>query len=576
MPVIVTKDNVDYYLVPAPLVSFNKQVYNNVGRPGFGVDYTVSLQGTLIQTHGNPYFSGGSAGIYSSGTDWTKTIDVEAAEMTEVSGIDRLNATIRKQELIRNLFSNPVISGVAKPIKVTIRGWDAGINAGSGISFNGVVDDVSFDSEGRWANPGGYNINLRNTNFLGSANGIFAGNENVNQSSGYFVSNVTETFDVQEDGRTTLVFESAGNGRQLQTINKVYNVNRSITVVGSPVYASDGSYLNGLAPWQQASGFIHSYLNIGSGVLSGFTSLKTRAIGNAVTGVYKPANFVYQESIDREAGSYSLTETYTLYSGGFPVTETITINQDIGEDDVNSVSIQGTIQGLNTVDGFASSGNAYFNALSYFTGVIDTGVPSTSYYYARGILRDFNNLSIIPWLHPRPLTKSVATDFNAGTISYTYNYNDRPANLVPGSISESIQISDTYPGELFSVTPVIGRTQPVLQYLNSRSEYKRSLSINLTMGSTGVLSFGTVNNKGENIDSSGTRRLLLQRMLLSEKPSISQTAALNDIFQAANPVNDPTFTVANGKCFHSAPTENWDARARTYSYSIDWTFERTN
>jgi hypothetical protein len=576
MPVIVTKDNVDYYLVPAPLVSFNKQVYNNAGRPGFGVDYTVSLQGTLIQTHGNPYFSGGSAGIYSSGVNWTRTMDVETEEITDVEGVDRLNATIRKQELIRNLFSNPIISGVAKPIRITIRGWDAGINAGSGITFNGFVDDISFDSEGRWANPGGYTINLRNTNFLGSANGIFTGNENLNQASGYYVSNVTETFDVQEDGRTTLVFQTAGSGRRLQNINKVYNINRSITVVGSPVYDSNGSYINNLAPWQQASGFIHSYLNIGSGTLSGFTSLRTRAIGNTVSGVYRPANFVYQESIDREAGSYSLTETYTLYSGGFPVLETIIINQDTGEDDSNAVNIQGTIQGLNTVDGFATSGNAYFNALSYFTGVVDTGIPSTSYYYARGILRDFNNPSIIPWLHPRPLTKSVATDFNAGTISYTYNYDDRPANLVPGSISESIQISDTYPGELFSVTPVIGRSQPVLQYLNSRSEYKRSLSINLTMGTTGVLSFGTVNNKGENIDSSATRRLMLQRMLLTEKPSISQVSGLNDIFQAANPVNDPSFTVANGKCFHSAPTENWDARARTYSYSIEWTFERTN
>jgi hypothetical protein len=265
-----------------------------------------------------------------------------------------------------------------------------------------------------------------------------------------------------------------------------------------------------------------------------------------------------------------------LYSGGFPVLETITINQDTGEDDSNTVNIQGTIQGLNTVDGFAASGNAYFNALSYFTGVVDTGIPSTSYYYARGILRDFNNPSIIPWLHPRPLTKSVATDFNAGTISYTYNYDDRPANLVPGSISESIQISDTYPGELFSVTPVIGRSQPVLQYLNSRSEYKRSLSINLTMGTTGVLSFGSVNNKGENIDTSGTRRSILQRMLLTEKPSILRTSSLNDIFQAANPVNDPNFTVANGKCFHSAPNESWDARTRSYSYSIEWTFERTS
>ena len=96
MPVIITKNNVDYYLVPAPLVSFNKQVYNNIGRPGFGTDFSVSLQGTLVQTHGNPYFAAGSGGVYNSSTAWTTTPDVEAAEITDVSGVDRLNATIKK------------------------------------------------------------------------------------------------------------------------------------------------------------------------------------------------------------------------------------------------------------------------------------------------------------------------------------------------------------------------------------------------------------------------------------------------------------------------------------------------
>lgn len=578
MPVIITKNNVDYYLVPAPLVSFNKQIYNNIGRPGFGADFSISLQGTLIQTHGNPYFVAGTGGIFSSSTAWTTTPDVESAEITDVSGIDRLNATIRKQELIRNLFTNPIVSGVAKPVKVTVRGWDAGINAGSGIVFYGFVDDVAFDSEGRWANPGGYSINLRNATFLGSANGLFSnGNENLNASSGYFISNLTETFDVQEEGRTTLVFASTGDGRKLQQINKVYTINRSITAVGSPVYDNNGSYVNNLAPWQQASGFIYSYLGVGSGVISGFSGVKNGGMTALQQNAsYKPSNFVYQESIDREAGSYSLTETYTLYSGDYPVTESINVSQDIGENGVNTVNIQGTIQGLNTTNGFSNTVNAYFNADSYFTGVIDTGFPSTAYYYARGILRDYNNPSVIPWLHPRPLNQSIARDFNAGTISYTYNFDDRPANIVPGSITESIQINDTYPGELFSVTPVIGRSQPVLQYLNSRSEHKRSLSINITMAQTGNPSFGSVNGKGEITSDSATKRNILQRMFLSEKPSMLQTSGLNDIFQAANPVNDPNFTVANGKCFHSAPTENWDARTRNYSYNIEWTYERTS
>ena len=97
MPVIVNKDSVDYYLVPAPLVSFSKQNYNNIGRPGFGADYSVTLQGTLIQTHGNPYYASGVAVLADDGTSWTTTRDVEPEEITAVSGIDLLDATIRKQ-----------------------------------------------------------------------------------------------------------------------------------------------------------------------------------------------------------------------------------------------------------------------------------------------------------------------------------------------------------------------------------------------------------------------------------------------------------------------------------------------
>lgn len=591
MPVIVTKGTQDYYLVPAPLVTFNKQVYNNVGRPGFGSDFSVSLQGTLIQTHGNPYYTSGSGSLSTDA--WTKTAQVETNEIQDVSGLSRLDATIIKQELIRNLFSNPVISGEAAPLKITVRGWDAASNneggsptANSGISFYGFVDDISFDSDGRWANPGSYTVNLRGVNFIKSANSsTFQNgyNENIPSGSGYFISSLTDNIDIQEDGRTTLVFKNVGGGfdqkQELDRASKVYTINRSITAVGSPVYNESGSYLNNLRPWQQASGFLHSYLKLGSGTSGTLSNIQSKHQAISMIGSgYNVSNLVYQESIDREAGTYSITETFILYSGGYPVIETITINQDFGENDTRAISVQGTIQGLNTCSGFVSSGNAYQNAWSYFTGVIDTGVPATPFYYARGLMRgiaDNNraNPSWVPWLHPRPLTRSVASDFGAGTVSYTYNYDDRPANIVPGSISESIQINDTYPGELFSVTPVIGRSQPVLQYLNSRSEYKRTLSISITMAQTGDPSNYGVNNFGE-IPLSTNRRFLLQRILLNEKPSISQTAALNDIFQAANPVNDPYFSVAEGKCFHSAPTENWDPRTRNYSYNIEWTYER--
>ncbi len=572
MPVIITKDNKEYHLVPAPLVSFSRQTYNNVGRPGFGADYSISLQGTLIPTHGNPYYStnDGSAGISESG--WTQTPDIEPEEITEVSGLDRLNATIRKQELIRSLFSNPVESGIAKPIKVQIKGWDvAGVaDPDSGLYFYGFVDDISFDADGRWSNPCSYTVNLRTSNFIDSANDVFESGYNEVNQSGYMISSLTENFDIQEDGRRTLTWNKTQIGNKKYTldhVDKVYTINRSITAVGSPVYDDEGGYLNNISPWQQASGFVHEYLNIGSGVLNGFNSIKTSGVNLAILGNYNVADFLYQESIDKEAGTYSLTETFTLYSGISPVLETVTINNDIGENGSNTVNVQGTIQGLNTINGFDSTGNAYNNALAYWTGVIDTGIPAQAYYYARGALTG------IQWLHPQPLSRSIASDFSAGTISYTYNFDDRPPNIIPGSISESIQVNDTYPGEIFSVTPVIGRSQPVLQYLNSRSEYKRSLSINVTMGKLPTISENDINKDGLLVDNI---RDSIQQLYITQKPSINedQNEALNEIFQAMNPVNDPNFTVANGKCFHSAPTENWDARTRNYSYNIEWTYER--
>ena len=578
MPVIVSKDNKDYYLVPAPLVSFSKQNYNNIGRPGFGAEYSATLQGTLIQTHGNPYYFSGIATLADSGSGWTTTRDVEAEEITEVPGIDLLDATIKKQELIRTLFTNPMVSGVAKPIKVSIRGWDDGENAGSGLSFHAFVDDITFDSDSAWARPTTYTINMRNATFIQSANLNEFGNfSNENLASGaYAISSLTENFDIQEDGRTTLTFKMTPSQpitsyhTSLSNTFKVYTVNRSITAVGLPVYDASGGYVSGLTPWQQASGYIFAYLGLGSGVMPSSVSSYS-----FLTSGYSIANTVYQESIDREAGSYSLTESCIAYnSGTHPVLEQININNDVGENGSNSVSVQGTIQGLNTASGFALTGNAYLNADAYWSG-IDTDVPPSAYYYAKGVLGTGD------WLHPKPLTKSVARDFNAGTISYTYNFDDRPPNIIPGSISESIQVSDTYPGEIFSVTPVIGRSQPVLQYLNSRSEYKRSLSINVTMGKPSGYMWGyepRLSSPLPYVDISGVLKGnqtgVLQNLILGQKPSISNANELNYIYQAANPVNDPYFTVANGKCFHSAPTESWDARTRNYTYNVEWTYER--
>ena len=560
MPVIVTKENVDYYLVPAPLVSFTRNSYNNLGRPELGFDYSLSLEGTLIQTHGNPYYASGLAGLSTS--SWTTTPNVENQEVSSISSDDLLDATIKKQEMIRSLFSNPIISGVAKPVKMKICGWDTDYD-GPGLEFQCFVESLSFDSNGRWASPGGYSVALKAFNFINPANSGQFSKYKDESAPTYPISNLSESFDIQEDQQRTLSF----NGNyEFTRADKVYSITRSVSAVGSPVYNESGSYVSGLAPWQNASGYIYQNMGTSTSVLP---ISKASAISMIGSG-YSAANSVFTESIDKEAGSYSINESYLLYKGASPVIESITVNEDINESKISSISVQGTIQGLNTINGFESSGNAYLNANTYWQS-ISTGIPPIAYYQAA-------NNTTLPWVHPLATNQSIARDFANGTINYSYAFDSRQPNIIPGSVSESISINDTYPGEIFSVTPVIGRSQPVLQYLNSRSEYRRSLSMNIIMGkpvqnwSSTIGSSSGINVSG--VLNSGVAQNTVRDWLISSKPSITNKAEFEMIYQAANPVNDPTFTVVSGKCYHSAPNESWDARTRNYTYNVEWTYNR--
>ena len=560
MPVIITKDSTDFYLVPSPLVSFSRQTYNNVGRAGFGADFSLSLEGTLVPEKGNPYYNTSNGEADLSTDNWTKTGDGANSEPNFGNDPDQLlAATIRKQEKIRTLFSNPVISGVSKPIYVNITNWG---ETTSGLKFAAFVDDISFDSSSRGVNPQSYTINLRCDSFLSSADDNFENNNDELEAT-YAITNITENFDIAEDDRVNVKFAGAGVDVALDSVNKIYTVSRSTSVVGAPRYDSDGNYVSG-APWQQASGYMYNVLGLGSGIVP---TGRHSFLSNFGPSGYKIANRVISENIDKEEGTYAITESFTAYSGD-PVIHTISVDVSTAENQTRTVSVQGTIEGLNTEDPFAVTKNNFVNASGFNAKINPTDlseIPS-GYFYGK-------SLSQLSWLNPIPRSRSLGRDIQGGSMSYSYSFDDRPPNLVSGSVSESINISDTYPGELFSATPVIGRNQPILQYLNSRSEFKRNLSINIIMGQT-------TNNWSYSDAPSGywgaASQSDIQKWFLTDKPSnISiPSGNLNTIFQAANPVNDPNFTVRGGKCFHSAPNESWDAYSKTYSYSIEWTYER--
>ena len=585
------------YLVPAPLVDFNKTYFTAENGETIGAEYTINLAGTILPNKGNPIVDSGTLLSSFSTASWTSTKSPDDDDNHNLDLDDSLLSLMGKQEQIRKQFA------IGQAVEVEITDLNT---ASSGIKFIGTVESVNFPSDGRWVNPCPYTVNLRTANFKESVGaGEFTNNYSEDEFK-YFVKSATETWQISEAD------EKLYNFGNTDYTAKVFNLSHNVSAVGQAVYSATGTYdaggdraqtnngrytapyLNGLAPWQQASGYVYDviqaaapnfvsgiYFNAGGSIIFGNSFLDNYGVDG--TQSYVIADRVLSEDIDIKGGSYSVSEQFKIYPSGsynnnYPVIHTTEASISRGENGLSSVSIQGNIKGLNTlaieISGTPQSNrhgsNALANARNYYINYLSGAVPSdgTRIYHLARQLGEFT------WLHPQHLSKSEGVNPNQGTISYNFTYDNRPPNIIQNSISEDIQVQDTYPGQIFASIPVIGRNQPVLQYLNSRSEYKRSLSINIQMNPFGA---NWLANTGAIITADGywsaATSGTVNNWTLTNKPSALYTADFTKIYGAVNPANEAG--VVTGRVFHSAPQESWNPKTGAYSYSIEWTYERT-
>jgi len=81
-------------------------------------------------------------------------------------------------------------------------------------------------------------------------------------------------------------------------------------------------------------------------------------------------------------------------------------------------------------------------------------------------------------LNPKATSSSISMQPATGIITYDLSFDNRKTNYIPYALSENIDINDTYPGQVFGSTQVIGRaTGPVLQNIGTQTQWERSLSI---------------------------------------------------------------------------------------------------
>lgn len=109
---------------------------------------------------------------------------------------------------------------------------------------------------------------------------------------------------------------------------------------------------------------------------------------------------------------------------------------------------------------------------TYINTTITTSTPATP----NNPVYCYENL-----LNPIPVSTTEGHDPRKGTISYSYEYNNKNV-FITGVIAENISISDTGPTDVYSENFVIGRALgPVIQSLGTKTSSRKDVTIELVV-----------------------------------------------------------------------------------------------
>jgi hypothetical protein len=575
---------------PTPLVSITDSVQRT--KEGiFGKTYSITLTGYILTDQGFPlardsvtddlfdYWDAagtgnipatGNAGPYLS-FDTTQSHYFQAGvadnrpKQQHVPFESSLDAILFKQKVLRSLFSRDGQRMEITPVHM---------DEPSIICYPRFVD-ISF-SEGVYINLCQYTIQLETDTLLNKdlevdsdGNPLFLEDQREDEilaASGRFIDSYSDSWSLEVD-------DSFAESENLQ---KSYRITRNISAVGKDHYGSGDLLPDGrLSPtkkkaWEQARDYVQLRMNYdslhgmewGSGITvpSGYPN----ALGFLGSGIYnlisayQGFNKTRTESIGVDDGSYSVTENWLLASGKAYETYNMSVSTSIDSPFV-SVSINGEVKGLTSFPPSgdiyggnfptSTSGTPYKNALDKYYEISSSG----RFGVGSNIFKRANNTVAVE-LNAQPKSVSLGLNERAGEISYALEFDNRPTNILSGVLTESISITDTYPGDVFATIPILGRkTGPILQALGSRTEYRRDFTLDLLMDYTD-LPYG-----------SGRSSLLLQKPSLVE-PIRTQLIRL---VRELSPEKEPGIR----KWFVSAPVENWTPKEGRYNLSLSWTYE---
>ena len=398
MSVIVDQNRI----VPAPTVTFSKTYAKTGAGKTIGASYAITLTGQLLDNKGSPTSTGSSPSVaFTSDPAYaTQTPDDDPVNAS-IDTTNQLTSIMKKQELLRSIF----VTGNKIFLEIV------GYNESTGIKAYCDVDSIDFDDQSRWTNRCGYTITLTSVNFRESANGIFS-DDSSEDAFTWYVNSADESWSLNETDSFGTTFTANGG---ISGIKRLYTLTHNASAVGQRAYESGNYFVNTFDSWQQASGYVHNEIGLGN------TNAPTGWLDPYGDFGYNYYNHKFTENIDRNAGSYSISEEWTLFeSGAIPASEEVSFSIDSDLGAIQKVSINGTVQGLATSGTLTEETDKYANALSYFnSNCTDSNLHARS-----------SGVYSLPCLNTASSSKAIGHNPNAGTITYALSFDTRPNTII--------------------------------------------------------------------------------------------------------------------------------------------------
>jgi len=531
----------DYQFKPAPLLDISTEIFKTDADTRIGGAYNVTIKGKLL-----PYTTGASDG----------PIDL-----------------FRAERALRGAFNYDGGLFVAE---------FSGAADCSGQVLNGypMIKDISIDSQDQWHTTADYTINLSfpYTMTTGGGGTHF---DSVARNLTYLLKNASVTYDWESAQESY----SQGGSRS----SPVFRIRRNISAQGQTIYnmpdggAGAGTITGGLDAAKQYcltygsdSGVDLSDFNL-TGVL--LPTGEATGAGSQSSGIQCLQSRTI--SVDPTAHKYGIVDEFILHYIGGPFGSVFTSGNgapDTGmnaaaqnvfdnyeievstelESALTTVTVNGTVQGikcmglssgvpLSSYDPFgASSGyvqalltsdQAYQRAVSFYSGSLTNMTPGAKANFA-----GYGSGSLD--LQKEPTSTSFGYNILEATASYSFTFNNRPANCFSGALSETISLTRAKPVEVHSNLTILGRKAgPILQAIGTRTAWTQEINIEAAaipyrLCNTGDLWDG---NPGEHYDGFVTR------------------------FEAS--ISGDDFTI-----FRTQDQETWDPKNGRYTRGVNWIY----